>query len=215
MKQVFKRAVVGLLLGAIVVLGGGFASADYSDGDKSASASAEVTYTVASFRAIELTNTKIAFGTVRQGGTSTKAGPTVLYGTTWTGDKISVYLTAAMENGVKLWLVPSAPNSPASLAVGDTCSAAGVTVAPSVQVTSTESANPQAVITGITNCGYPQSSSTATPYPSGSPVLSEVNTSWASLATQLRIDTTGASDTATPGSLAVPQIKTLYFIIND
>lgn len=216
MKKRFKKAGAVATVTALLVIGGGFASADYQEGDVAATASATVTYTVASFRALELIGTTVAFGTIRQGAKVTQAGPTLLYGTTWSGDKISAYLNAAMANNVLLYVLPAAPAMPED---SSACVSPGVTASstPSlgVQITATSSSAPQPIITGIVNCGYPAQSMTSSPYPTGTPILSKTSTSWASAATQLVIDTSSATDSGTPGALASPQSKTLYFVIND
>lgn len=149
-----RRGVLTLAVAAAVVLGGGFASAldpsppsPFTAGNGSASTTVDVTYTVISYRAIELsTADPVEFGAVRQGSTTPLPGPDVLYATTWTGDKIEAQINSDTENGIKLYLYAGQITEP-----NPACPEGGSvgTAAPTV----TLSTAPAPFITGIVNCG--------------------------------------------------------------
>lgn len=218
MKQRMRKAGLGLLVGAVVVLGGGFASADYQGGDSTTPASAEVTvtYTIQSFRAIELSSSDpVPFNVVRQGEIAGPIdGPTILYGTTWPTDKISAYLDFAMKNGVKLYVSVGTPTPP--LDGSQTCTDAGdtmgaVTVGENEGLADLSSAlqnSAAGLINHIDNCGAPGYADA--PTFEDADLASEV---WATASTAFVLDATSATDT-NPSTLSVPQMKVVTFIID-
>lgn len=208
MQRRLKRAGVGLGIGAMIVLGGGFASADYVDGAGTADASVSVTYTVQTFRAIELSSTSpIAFGTVRQGETATVDGPTILYGTTWPSDQISAYLSGALENGVVLNATAGTPTPPDDSGV--TCTDAGTT-AGETEVSLAVSGSAAPLITGIDNCGSPTyGTQVSTPYDNPD----RTATTWATASTSFTLDTSSAEQADGSSNLYAAVSKTIYFLI--
>lgn len=229
MKRFFRKAGLGLLIGASLVLGGGFASADYAQGDNTAGASFDVTYTVQSFRALELSSTAdVPFGTVRQGETKGVDGPTLLYGTTWPADQISVYLTDPMANGVVLLVDAGVATEPGDLDV--TCIEPGTSLT-GVDISETTAGAPaveesalgagdgiaavdpvrEPLVTLIDNCGAPGYA--------GAPGESEVNASsdqWASASTYFTLDATDADQDSSEGApnLYADMSPTVNFLIS-
>lgn len=206
MKGRLKRAAAGLAVGAVIVLGGGFASADYTDGDDSASADATVTYTISSFRAIELGGVSdVDFGTVRQGGTATETGPKIYYGTTWgPNDYIAAYLGSAIQYGVKLYVQAGIPSAPVDESVA--CSHPG----DAETYVDVSAANSEAtavdIITGIDDCGQPD--------PVDGNAALTIGDTWATATTELTLDATNATDDGS-GALATPVSgRTLTFLID-
>lgn len=222
MKRTIRKMGLGLLVGATVVLGGGFASADYNDGDETSESSFEISYTVSSFRALELSDTsRVPFGTIRQGEEAkSRPGPTLLYGTTWPGDEIIGYLDSAMINGVKLGIDVGVATPPDDFDV--TCEGAGTsapdTVDLSLSYVDMSSATPtlsEPLITGINNCGAPG-------YSSGPPYTgltqSDVDATsdrWATASTLIWVDASGAAQAGEAASLYTEVVMGINFRIQD
>lgn len=190
MKRTIRKLGLGLLVGATVILGGGFASADYGPGDSTAGSSFDITYTVSSFRALELSDTgTVAFGTIRQGEALRKNGPTILYGTTWPTDEIVAYLDDVMANKVVLMVDMGAPTDPNGEV---TCTYAGdshdgVDLSLSYVDMQAGPTNAEVLIDNIDNCGAPGYSDPETW------VSPDVNSDqWASASTEFVVDASNA-----------------------
>lgn len=204
-----KRGALALGVAATVILGGGFASAGYGVGDDPATSTVDVSFTVISYRAIELSSaTPVAFGAVRQGASTNYNGtaPTILYATTWGNDKIEVGLNSDIPDGIKLYLYAGQITEGAGLPCpsGGSRGAAAPTV--------TLSASPTVLITGIANCGAAASVAypTATGgVPTYSPSLGA--DTWITATQTFILDTSGATNTATDYS--APVQKTITYTI--
>lgn len=213
MVRYMKRGTMGLALMGLVVIGGGFASAEYGQGSATAGDTVTVSYTVVSYRAIELsTDNPVAFGAVRQGGTAEQDGPEILYATTWTGDKIVASIDTATMGGISLYLYATAITEPDPAASACPAGGTGGTLAPVVTMNPT----PTAVITGISNCGqaatvtYPTGSTSASPTYSANVAPSPQT--WIVAGTHFTLDTAGT--TASPSAdYTVPVSKTVTFTI--
>lgn len=154
---VLRKVRTALVVAAVVIVGGGFASAEESD-------SHNVTYTILSFRAVSLSsNADVPFDYVRQGQKVTVPGPTLLYATTFASDLIEVALDADTLYGVVLSVSagsptpPSAsPSAPASIG-GPACDGAlSSSEGNAYQDVPLSSSTPQPLIDGIADCGIDQ-----------------------------------------------------------
>lgn len=209
-----RRGALALAVAATVIIGGGFASAGYEEGNTATGDTVDVTYTVVSYRAIELSNSNaVAFGAVRQGsvtaytGTGTAAPPSILYATTWTNDKIEVALNADMANGVKLYLKAGSVTVPPL----DACPSGGSGGSP-VTASITLASSAQPIIQSISNCG--QAADVTYPTVVSGTVAYTANvtaSTWISAPTLWSLDTINANDTG--GTLADPVSKTVTFTI--
>jgi hypothetical protein len=186
MRGFIRKARTGVAVALAVVVGGGFATAAGYD---PASTSHDVTYEVLSFRAISLSSTApVPIGYVRQGSYQTVSGPSVLYATTWTGDRIVVSLDSDVATDLILRLKPGAPS-----------------VAPSYYPTPVISGTPSPVPTQYAvpcdpgGSGAPVSS---VPLTAGTAPLIESITdcgldtsgAWVTSTTTFTLDATGAND---------------------
>lgn len=155
MHALIRKVRTALMISAVVILGGGFASADTS-------AQHDVTYEIMSFRAIALTSTDpVAFGYVRQGQVATQTmAPILQYATTFASDKIMVSLNSDTQYGVVLSVTAGSPTAPpASPAAapsdgGPACAgAAGSSAGEAFENVALSSSTPQPLIVGIQDCG--------------------------------------------------------------
>lgn len=207
MRSVMKRGALCLGVAMTVILGGGFASADYGPGNADGSADVDVTYTIVSFRAIELddsadmTEGVLDFGAVRQGQIQPLSGPYLLYATTWASDQIAVSMTDPSLTGIDLNIVASELAEPSD---GMTqCDAVG-TAASEVTLTISD----QPLITGITDCGAAANVDYTADPPDYEADLSA--TTWATAATTITVD---ASTATSDEDYTDPVSTTLTFTI--
>lgn len=161
MRGFMRKLCTGGLVFLTIVVGGGFASAVDPDpcaevppaGNCPADTSHTLTYEVLSFRAISLSSTGVvAIGYVRQGSFATKDGPTLLYATTWAGDKITVELSSDTpgESDVAGDLVLYISATTPSVSALVTCDENGVGI-PGGSVVLDSTATD--LITSISDCG--------------------------------------------------------------
>lgn len=157
MGVLLRKVRIALTVLAVVIVGGGFASA-------AEDASHNVTYTILSFRAVSLDNSgDVDFGYVRQGQKVTVDGPILLYATTFASDLIEVSLDADSLFGVKLLGSAGSPTPPPSSPVaaasigGPACAGEiGSTEGTAYQDVELSSSTPQPLIEGIADCGIDQ-----------------------------------------------------------
>lgn len=126
MQGFIRKVWTGVLVLLTVVVGGGLASAA---GNDPADTSHTLTYEVLSFRAISLSSTgAVDIGYVRQGSVGTANGPTLLYATTWAGDKITADLSSAtpgdsdVAGDLVLYISASTP----TVSTGVVCDTGGI-----------------------------------------------------------------------------------------
>lgn len=150
----FRKVRTAFVVLAVVIVGGGFASADTS-------AQHDVTYEILSFRAVSLSSADpVPFGYVRQGQVATTPGPTLLYATTWGNDKIVASLNSDTTYGVILSVTAGSPTAPPSSPTaapsdgGPACFGfAGSNAGNAFVDVPLSSSTPQAIIDGIQDCG--------------------------------------------------------------
>lgn len=211
MRRTIRKAGLGLLIGATVILGGGFASADWEAGDETVEDSFSITYTVASFRALKLDSTAtVEFETIRQGGSDTLDGPTLLYGTTWPADDISVYLDDPMVNSVALLVDAGTATPPDDLSTADCVDPGTSNTGVDVSLTDYTAADAETLATyiaeplivGIDDCGTPESDSST-------------DDQWATATTSFTVDATAAVQDTAEGAplLGVQETVVVNFIL--
>lgn len=213
MHAYLKRGALTLAIAGVVIIGGGFASAGYGQGSTTADDTVDVSFTIVSYRAIELSGEAVyGFGAVRQGATVPLPGPDILYATTWSGDQIVASIDTPTLSGISLYLAASAPTEPNAEA--SACAPGGN--GGSVVATATLNPTPTPIITGITNCGkaadviYPTGSTLASP--TYVPNTTPNPQTWVVAGTTFTLDTSLAS--VSPNvDYTVPVVKTVTFMI--
>lgn len=196
MKRKIRKAGVALATMGALVIGGGFVSAaenivgETSPGENEATGDVTVTYTVASYRALYFDSQEVAFGTVRQGTTAGKVGPTLYYATTWADDVIQAKLNAEPGNNVDVLAWTGTANPPLN---NQDCAEGGEgtgTVEGSAKILNASTY--VALVTGIENCGMVAMEES----PSLLPDLT--SETWAYVATNFIVDATDFADLTDP-----------------
>lgn len=146
MQGFIRKLRTGVLVLAAIVVGGGFASATPGNGNDTASH--DVNYEVLSFRSISLDSINdVEIGYVRQGSFEIADGPTLLYATTWAGDKITASIDSNVAEDLYLYVKASTPVVPG----GSTpCDSGGEGAANNSQALDS---GPKDLITAISDCG--------------------------------------------------------------
>lgn len=147
MQGFIRKMRTGVLVFLVVVIGGGFSSA--LPGNGSDSTTHDVNYEVLSFRSISLDDfADVEISYVRQGSKVTELGPTLLYATTWAGDKITASLDSDVADALFLNIIPGTPVAPGGSTPCDTPTGEGIASA-----TLALSTAPVDLITSISDCG--------------------------------------------------------------